>query len=86
MVTKLEEATENAKTLPEQTKLTKAERKQKFFEEHKVDAYTPKNMKQRIFSHERIKHAREKRRIAKETLENEMAPNASEKLQKIRRA
>ena len=86
VTTKIEDAVENAKAIAKQTKLAKAERKKKFFEEHKVDAYTPKKMKQRIFSHERIKYKREKRQIAKENIEKEIAPNAFEKLQRIKRA
>jgi len=54
--------------------------------ENKVDVYTPMKMKHRILTHERIKHKKEAKLQAKEQAKSQMAPNAHEKLQRIKRA
>ena len=52
----------------------------------KTDCYSPKRTKQRIFTHERIKHKKEQKKALKEKRAESMAPDAVEKLQRIRRA
>lgn len=52
----------------------------------RVDCYSPKRLKQRVLTHERIKHRKEQRKAKREQLVQNMAPNAIEKLQRIRRA
>ena len=54
--------------------------------DNKVDCYTPKKMKHRLISHDRIKHKREQKKLKQEQKEQKMAPNALEKLQRIKRA
>lgn len=53
---------------------------------NKVDIYTPKKMKHRIFTHERIKAKKEAKQQEQERRDASMAPNAVEKLQRIKRA
>ena len=48
--------------------------------DNKVDCYTPKKMKHRLISHDRIKHKREQKKFKQEQKEQKMAPNALEKL------
>jgi hypothetical protein len=53
---------------------------------NKIDIYTPKKMRHRIFTHERIKAKKEAKELDKEKRQQMMAPNAVEKLQRIKRA
>lgn len=62
------------------------ERRRRYFEKNRVDSYTPKSIKQRIFSHERIKHKKERRQAIEDAEVKRRVPNAYEKLQRIKRA
>lgn len=44
--------------------------------ESKVDVYIPKKMKHRMLTHERVKHKREARQLAKEQAKQRIPPNA----------
>jgi len=48
--------------------------------------YTPSKMRHRIFTHERIKTKKEAKQVSKEKRQQAMAPNAVQKLQRIKRA
>lgn len=52
----------------------------------RVDCYSSKRIKHRLYTYERIKHKNEQRQSEREQQIKSMAPNAIEKLQRIRRA
>ena len=57
----------NAKILAkQQAHKVMLDKKRELLENNKVDCYTPKKMKHRIFTYERIKHKKEQKKQAKE--------------------
>ena len=55
-------------------------------EKNRVDFYTPNKMRTRIMTHERIKQKKEHKKVVQEKKAQMLAPNAVEKLCRIRRA